>query len=159
MSKQPDPRLMIDALTKAYAMELETVGNYLASSVNLDGVLAQEVKETLAQDVDEELGHARKLAARIKQLGGRVPLVSELSQGSAMEPMVDSTDVETVLRSAIEDELAAIANYRAIIHRADGSDYVTQDLCIKLLADEEAHRTQLEAFLKEYVAPAVEAVS
>jgi bacterioferritin len=33
----------------------------------------------------------------------------------------------------------------------EGSDYVTQDLAIKLLSDEEAHHQEFEGFLKEYV--------
>ena len=56
-------------LTQAYAAELETVQNYLANSVWLDGLGAQEVSESLAEDVAEELGHAQKLAHRLKQLG------------------------------------------------------------------------------------------
>jgi len=32
----------------------------------------------------------------------------------------------------------------------DGEDYVTQDLCIRLLADEEEHLVQFKGFLKEY---------
>ena len=32
----------------------------------------------------------------------------------------------------------------------DGIDYVTQDLCVRLLADEETHPTEFNGFLKEY---------
>jgi len=34
--------------------------------------------------------------------------------------------------------------------RLEGEDYVTQDLCIRLLADEEEHLVQFKGFLKEY---------
>jgi bacterioferritin len=50
---------VLELLTKAYWMELETVISYLASSVNPDGVRAQEIREALASDIEEELGHAR----------------------------------------------------------------------------------------------------
>ena len=43
-------------------MEIETVMSYMAASVNLDGVRAQEIKESLAEDVEEELGHAKGFA-------------------------------------------------------------------------------------------------
>ena len=49
---------VVELLTKAYWMEIETVMSYLAASVNLDGVRAQEIRESLAEDVEEELGHA-----------------------------------------------------------------------------------------------------
>jgi len=51
---------VIELLTKAYWMEIETVMSYLAASVNLDGVRAQEIKESLNGEVEDELGHARQ---------------------------------------------------------------------------------------------------
>lgn len=47
--------------------------NYLANSVWLDGLRAREIAEALAADVTEELGHAQKLAQRLKQLGACPP--------------------------------------------------------------------------------------
>src|SRR5215210_783856 len=64
---------VIEMLALAYSMEIETVMNYLANSVNMDGVRAEEIKKSLAADVIEELGHAQMLGQRIKQLGGLVP--------------------------------------------------------------------------------------
>ena len=64
---------VVELLTKAYWMEIETVMSYLAASVNLDGVRAQEIKESLTEDIEEELGHARRFAERIKELYGVVP--------------------------------------------------------------------------------------
>lgn len=59
---------IISLLTRAYAAELETMENYLAHSVWLDGLRAQEVVEALSKDLLDELGHARELAHRLKQL-------------------------------------------------------------------------------------------
>lgn len=141
----------IDALQKAYSMEIETVANYLADSVNLDGVRAEAVKKSLADDIQEELGHAQQLAHRIKQLGGHVPGPTDLhithSHLAAKDPR---TAVEAVIRAVIKDEQAAIDHYKKIIRDTDGKDFVTQDLCIALLADEEEHLTQFTGFLKEY---------
>jgi bacterioferritin len=64
---------IIDLLTKAYWMEIETVMSYVANSVNPDGVRAQEIIESLRDDVQEELGHANQFANRIKELYGVVP--------------------------------------------------------------------------------------
>jgi bacterioferritin len=64
---------IIPLLKKAYAAELETVENYLANSVWLDGLRAQEVVESLAADVTDELGHAQRLAQRLKELGACPP--------------------------------------------------------------------------------------
>jgi bacterioferritin len=58
---------IVELLTEAYWMEIETVMSYISASVNLDGVRAQEIRESLAEDVEEELGHARQFADRIKE--------------------------------------------------------------------------------------------
>ena len=47
----------IELLKTAYSMELETVMNYMANSINLDGVRAEEIKKSLAADITEEVGH------------------------------------------------------------------------------------------------------
>src|SRR5436309_8641800 len=64
---------IVELLTKAYWMEIETVMSYIANSVNPDGVRAQEISEALEEDIQEELGHAQRLARRIKELYGVVP--------------------------------------------------------------------------------------
>lgn len=153
LTQQPTPTESntIADLQKAYSMEMETVANYLADSVNLDGVRAEEIKKSLADDVLEELGHAQRLANRIKQLGGSVPGPTELEMSHThLDASTTSTDVERVIRGVIEDEAAAIEHYKKIIRETDGQDYVTQDLCITLLADEEQHLTQFQGFMKEY---------
>lgn len=144
----------ISALQKAYSMEMETVANYLADSVNLEGVRAEEIKKSLAADIQEELGHAQRLAERMKQLGGFVPGPAELElENTHMDASVQTTDVEHVIRAVLDSERAAIGHYKQIIRDTDGEDYVTQGLCIELLADEEKHFTQFDGFLKEYTAP------
>jgi bacterioferritin len=132
-------------------MELETVANYLAHSVNLDGVRAEEIKKSLAADVMGEISHAQMLGARIKQLGGLVPgsLSLEFDQ-KAMQPTENTVDVMAVIKGVIDTEAAACGQYKKIIQATDGEDYVTQDLCIRLLTDEEEHLIQFKGFLKEY---------
>jgi len=138
-------------MQEAYTMELETVSNYLATSINLDGVRGEEIKKSLAGDVTAEIDHAQQLGQRIKQLGGKVPgSLSLRFHQKSMQPSDDTTDVESVIRAVIETEGAACAQYKKIIQATDGEDYVTQDLCIRLLADEEGHLVLFRGFLKEY---------
>ena len=141
----------VELLTRAYLMEMETVANYLAAATNLDGVRAQEVARALASDVDEELGHARRLAARLKELGATVPGSDALlREQDSLQPGADATDVHAVIEGVLEAEEGAIAHYRRLIEETDGTDWVTQDLAITTLADEEAHRRLFEGFLREY---------
>ncbi|HEV8292144.1 MAG TPA: ferritin-like domain-containing protein, partial [Tepidisphaeraceae bacterium] len=119
-------------------MEIETVLNYLANSINLDGILAEEIKKSLAADVAAEMGHAQQLGNRIKVLGGAVPgsAVFKATQKSLQPPPL-STDVLSVIKGVLEAEDAAIEHYNATIKLCEGLDYVTQDVLVKLLGDEE----------------------
>jgi len=141
---------VVELLRAAYSMELETVMNYLANSINLDGVRAEEIKKSLAADVPEELLHAQELGKRIKQLGGLVPGSASVVLGNQQQPSKNTTDVVGVIEAVIEAEKAACRHYKKIIRATDGDDYVTQDLCIRLLADEEEHLVLFLGFLKEY---------
>jgi bacterioferritin len=143
---------VISGLRLAYNMEVETVINYLANSLQLEGVRAESIKQALAADIQEELGHAQQLGNRIKQLGGSVPgsLHLQMTQ-KALEPPEDSTDVVGVIQGVLKAEEDAIDHYKHLIRMTEGDDYVTQDLMITLLSQEEAHRQQFEGYLKEYL--------
>ncbi len=142
---------IVRELAVAYAMELETVQNYIANSVHLDGVRSEVIKKALAADVATEVQHAQQLAQRIKTIGGRVPGSLEHPRNQKyLQPPDDPTDVVAVIRGVIEAEESAIAQYNKIIRLADGRDYVTQDLCIEILAGEEDHRREFVGFLREY---------
>jgi bacterioferritin len=143
---------IIAALTKAFNMEVETVVNYLANSLDMEGVRAEFIKQALAADIQEELTHAQQLGNRIKQLGGSVPgsLNLHMTQKS-LQPPKDSTEVVTVIKGVLAAEEEAISHYNSLIKLTDGVDYVTQDLAITILGQEEAHRQQFEGYLKEYM--------
>ncbi|MBD13906.1 MAG: rubrerythrin [Planctomycetaceae bacterium] len=141
---------VIELLATAYSMEIETVLNYLANSVNLDGVRAEEIKKSLAADITEEIMHAQQLGQRIKQLGGLVPGSAAVKLGGQIQPTENTTDVVAVIKAVIDAEKQACAHYKEVIRATDGEDYVTQDLCIRLLADEEEHLVLFRGFLKEY---------
>lgn len=142
---------IVKNLIISYWMEIETVMNYISNSINLDGVRAEEIKKSLQADVAEEITHAQTLAKRIKELDGVVPGSMEFKAAQKyMQPPKDSTDVVTVIEGVIEAENGAIAQYNKIIKLCDGVDYVTQDLVIGLLAQEESHKIEFRGFLKEY---------
>ncbi|MEF8773406.1 MAG: ferritin-like domain-containing protein [Halobacteriales archaeon] len=143
---------VVELLRQAYSDEIETVMNYQTNAIVLDGVRAEEIKESLRQDIQEELNHADQLGQRLKQLGARPPGSAEFSASQdSLQPPANSTDVLSVIRGVIEAEEGAIATYRSLIDAAtDADDPVTEDLAVTLLADEEAHRTEFEGFEKEY---------
>jgi bacterioferritin len=141
---------IVQLLTKAYWMEIETVMSYIAGSVNPDGLRAQEIVESLEEDIQEELGHAQRFAQRIKELYGVVPGSLEFhAEQTYLQPPDRQTDIVHVIRGVIEAETGAIAHYNRIIETTDGVDWVTQDMVIDILRDEEGHRRLFEGFLRE----------
>ncbi|MGH2749802.1 MAG: ferritin-like domain-containing protein [Actinomycetota bacterium] len=142
---------LIKKLEKAYWMEIETVMSYMSSSINPDGVRAQEIIESLKEDVQEELGHAQQFGERIKELYGVVPGSMEFSaEQKYLQPPNEQTDIVHVIRGVIEAEAGAIEHYNDIIEFTDEIDPVTNDMVITILHDEEGHKRLFEGFLREY---------
>jgi bacterioferritin len=150
--EQKDTRDEIVALLmQAYWMEIETVMSYVANSINPDGVRAQEIRDALATDVQEELGHAQQFANRIKELYGVVPGSQAFrAEQTYLQPPDDQTDLAHVIRGVIEAETGAIEHYNRIIEATDGVDWATQDMAIEILRDEERHRRLFEGYLREF---------
>lgn len=142
---------IVELLTRAYWMEMETVMNYLALSEHLDGIRAEEIAKALGEDVGEELGHAKQFAARIKDLYGTPPGSMDFAADqSYLQPSDDATDVVGVIKGVIQAEAGAIEHYTRIIEATDGVDWATQDMVIAILQDEENHMRTFERYLREF---------
>ncbi len=144
---------IIELLKTAYFMELETVMSYVTNSTNPDGVRAQEIKEALEEDIQEELMHAQQFAARIKELYGVVPGSMDFkAEQTYLQPPDNQVDVVEVIKGVIEAETGAVEHYQKLIEATEDADHVTQDMVIAILHDEQGHRRLFEGFLKEYEA-------
>ena len=143
---------VIRLLQKSYQDEIETVMNYQTNAIVLDGVRAEEIKESLQADIQEELTHSRQLGERLKQLGEAPPGSAEFEATQhSLQPPEDTTNVLAVIEGVLEAEEDAISTYRALVKAAEeADDPVTEDLAVTLLADEEAHRQEFRGFRKEY---------
>jgi len=143
---------VVRLLKKAYQDEIETVMNYQTNAIVLDGVRAEEIKESLQTDIQEELGHSQQLGERLKQLDEAPPGSAAFeSTQDTLQPPEDTTDVIQVIEGVLDAEEDAISTYRALVDAAeDAGDPVTEDLAVTILADEEAHRSEFRGFRKEY---------
>lgn len=142
---------VLELLQTAYWMEIETVMSYIANSINPDGVRAQEIRQSLAADILAELGHAQQFAQRIKELYGVVPGSLDFqAEQSALQPPSEQTDLVHVIKGVIAAETGAIEHYNRMIEATDGIDWVTQDMVITILHDEQQHRRLFEGYLREF---------
>ena len=142
---------IVAMLTKAYWMEIETVMSYIANSVNPDGVRAQEIIESLREDIQEELGHAHAVRephqgalrrrARLDGLPGRAVLPAAARAPDRHRARDQGRDRGRDRRDR---------HYNEIIEATEEIDPVTNDMVIAILRDEEGHRRLFEGFLREY---------
>lgn len=141
---------IITELKKSYAIELETMQNYLANSIDLEGTAAELVRKSLEEEITLKLKHARRLAKRINVLGGRLPGSLALPRDQVvLQPPPDNADVMAVVRGVIGANEISISQYQKIIRLTEGLDYITQDLVIDLLSDEREHRRLFLSFLTQ----------
>jgi bacterioferritin len=119
--------MVMNLLTDAYLIEVETVMNLSRRRENLDELQGRLVAGALAAEIDEELGHARRLAGRISQLNGVVPGSGQSppDSGHCSRP---ATAVTWLIAGVLDAETAAIATYTQLARAADGSDHVTHGL-------------------------------
>lgn len=73
----------------------------------------------------------------IKQLGGILPGSADVVLGKPKHLPADTADVVWVIEAVIDAEDGAFAQCQRIISSVEGSDHVTRDLCIRLLAGEQ----------------------
>src|SRR3954451_14676103 len=91
--RQGDREQLIEMLTKAYWMEVES----------------------LKTDVQEELGHATQFGERIKELYGVVPGSLDFNaEQTYLQPPEDQVDIVHVIKGVIEAETGAIEHYNRI---------------------------------------------
>lgn len=132
-----DPKV-IDLLNRHLTNELTAINQYFLHARILDnwGVTKLGKKE-YAESI-EEMHHADWLIERILFLGG-LPNVQRLNQ------VLIGQSVQEVLECDLKLEEKALADLReGIAYCEQVRDYVTRDLFLKILADEEGHADFLD---------------
>lgn len=132
-------------LKTAYAAEVQTVVDFLAVSVWLDGPGARQITEALDLYIPGKLIQAREIARRLKQLGVNSP--ASFASAQKILPPPDETDPLPAVEGVLEAQRQAIARCEKLIAACERKDLVTQELAMDILAHEERHRALFEGFL------------
>ena len=133
---------VLAALNKALKGELTAINQYFLHARMLeDWGFVKRGKAEYDESL-EEMQHADKLIQRILLLGG-LPNLQELGK------LYIGENLKNVIECDLRLELEGIEHYRAAIDIAERHhDYVTRDLFIHILEDEEEHqdhnKTELE---------------
>ena len=146
-----DVQTLLVELRKAYLDELLAFYSYWITAQVAEGFHGEELSEHFEREAQDELGHARKLAQRIMELGGD-PVVppgqwEAGANGPWTAPRSDRTDAEGMLQDQLRAEAKAIEAYHRLARMTFGKDPVTYQLATELLADEVRHEEFLENLL------------
>ena len=136
-----DPRV-IEALNIALRGELTAINQYFLHARMLEDWGFEKRGKAEYDESIEEMKHADRLIQRILLLGG-LPNLQDLGK------LYIGENLREVIECDLRLELEGIDHYRQAIKTAeDAHDYVTRDLFIEILGEEEEHqdhnRTELE---------------
>jgi bacterioferritin len=146
-----DVEEVIGELRKAYLDELLAFYSYWITAQIAEGWHGEELVEHFQEEAKDELGHARKLAARIVELGGDPVIHPREWEGGAnapwTAPRADWSDADGMVEDQLRAERGAIEAYSRVAKMTFGKDPVTYALATELLADEVRHEEFLESLL------------
>ena len=129
---------VLQYLNNALKGELTAINQYFLHYKMLQNWgISKLAKHEYDESIDE-MKHAEKLADRILFLEG-------LPNFQDLDKLLIGETVEEIIECDLKLELAGIDNYRAgITHCNNVHDYVTRDLFVEILKEEEGHVDFLE---------------
>ncbi|MCX7991556.1 MAG: ferritin-like domain-containing protein [Proteobacteria bacterium] len=131
-----------DMLNDAIAREIQVSVQYMWQHVQAVGLKGEVVKGIFKKFAITEMKHAEAIAERLVMLGG-VPT-------TVPTPITIGKNVDEMLKIDKKAEEEAIAMYKEIIALANKEgDYITANLFIGILADEEEHFASFESYLSK----------
>ena len=123
---------LLDILNKGIARELQVSIQYMWQHVQVTGLMGAVVEDTFREIAIAEMKHAEALAERLSYLNG-VPTTTP-------DPIFVGSSLREMLIQDQKNEEEAIQLYRKGIKLAkDEFDFVTQQLLVKILSEEEKH--------------------
>jgi bacterioferritin len=133
---------VIKRLNMALKGELTAINQYFLHSRMLEDWGVTKMAKHEYKESIEEMQHADIIIKRILLLEG-LPNLQDLGKLYIGENVVE------VLKGDMKLEEEGIANYRAGIKDCeDAGDYVTRDLFLQILKDEEGHEDHIQTQLK-----------
>lgn len=120
-------------LNEALALELTAINQYLLHAHLLGGWGFSKLSAKMREEMAEEQGHADRIMQRILFLGG-VPDTGRLN------PVAAAKTVRDLFERDLKDEHEAVRFYGEAAAMCEAQrDYVSRDLFVSLITDEEGH--------------------
>lgn len=133
---------VIEHLNDALKKELSAVNQYFLHSRMLEDWGITKLAKHEYNESIEEMKHADELIQRVLFLEG-IPNLQELNK------LWIGEDVKEILECDLKIELEGVAGYKEAVAYAESvQDFISRDLFMKILSDEEGHVDYLETQLQ-----------
>ena len=142
-----DKEKTIEILQSVLATEIVCVLRYTMNAVAASGISSDSVKEEFDEHAKEEQEHARKVAERINQLGGKPNFNPEgLASRSASQYVEGANLIEMIKENLIAERIAC-EHYRDLIRYFGDQDPTTRVMIEGILVNEEEHANDMHDLL------------
>jgi bacterioferritin len=144
---QGDAKQTIEILQSVLATEIVCVLRYTMNAVAATGISSDSVKAEFDEHAKEEQEHARKVAERINQLGGKPNFNPEgLASRSASQYVEGGNLIEMIKENLIAERIAC-EHYRELIRYFADKDPTTRVMMEGILTNEEEHANDMHDLL------------
>jgi bacterioferritin len=138
---------VISVLNEALASEIICVLRYQFHYFMATGIHSKAIADVFREHAEDEQGHAGRIAARIKQLGGKPEMnPSSLAKVSHTE-YKEGVSLADMIREDLIAERIVIESYREMARYFGQKDPVSRLLMEEILADEEEHADEMADLL------------
>jgi bacterioferritin len=137
----------VGLLNEALATELVCVLRYRFHYYMASGIHSAGVAQEFLQHSNEELGHADRLAERIKQLGGKPEMNPDVIAKKSHSEYKEGGTLAEMLKEDLIAERIAIESYRELIGYFGEQDSTSRRMLEDILAVEEEHADELADLL------------
>jgi len=142
-----DPVQAVRVLNEALATEIVCVLRYRFHYFMATGIHSSAVAKEFLVYAQEEQEHADRIAARIRQLGGKPEMDPAVVAQSSHTEYKEGTSLADMLREDLVAERIAVATYREIVKYFGQDDPTSRTMIEAILTQEEEHAAELADLL------------
>jgi bacterioferritin len=142
-----DPVQAVRVLNEALATEIVCVLRYRFHYFMATGIHSSAIAKEFLVYAQEEQEHADRIAARIRQLGGKPEMDPAVVAQTSHTEYKEGTSLADMLREDLVAERIAVATYREIIKYFGQDDPTSRTMLEAILAQEEEHAAELADLL------------
>jgi bacterioferritin len=146
-SYQGDPEKAISILQSVLATELVCILRYTMHAVAATGISSEGVKDEFDEHAKDETEHARAVAERINQLGGKPDFNPDGLASRATSEYGDAANLVEMIRENLIAERIAVDHYRELVRYFGDKDPGTRKMIEWILVKEEEHANDMHDLL------------